>query len=245
MADDIQTRGAPRSPIYRVGRAPNPFALPAWAYAGPDGTFGGRFDDPGRRRGIAVDQRFRVLYFATRDAGAFGEVMARFRPDIEALVQIGAHLQSSQLARPRVPLAWRLGRRIGATVLDRALTFADLTAPETLQELRRVLAPVALALGLPDVDSSALAGPHRLLTQELSRYLYEQTDAAGQPRYAGIYYRSRLTSDWECWAAFADRLRHRVLRVDQIPANHPGIYDAARILRLAIEQDGGGRYLEP
>src|SRR6516225_2342552 len=32
--------------IYRIGREPDPWSVPDWASAGPDGTFGNRFDDP-------------------------------------------------------------------------------------------------------------------------------------------------------------------------------------------------------
>ena len=32
--------------IYELGRKPDPWAPPDWASAGPDGTFGNRFDDP-------------------------------------------------------------------------------------------------------------------------------------------------------------------------------------------------------
>jgi hypothetical protein len=42
-----------------------------------------------------------------------------------------------------------------------------------------------------------------------------------------------------------DRLVHRVVRVDPIPATTPGLFDAARILKLRIEEDGGGRYVVP
>jgi hypothetical protein len=36
----------PKGLLYRVGRAPDPWAWPPRAYAGEDGTFGNRFDDP-------------------------------------------------------------------------------------------------------------------------------------------------------------------------------------------------------
>jgi hypothetical protein len=44
--------------IYRVGRKPDPWAPPDWASAGPDGTFGNRFDDP--------DTTYRVLYASSQ-----------------------------------------------------------------------------------------------------------------------------------------------------------------------------------
>lgn len=68
-----------------------------------------------------------------------------------------------------------------------------------------------------------------------ARYIYEQRDATGRPLYDGIRYLSRLNTAWECWAVFANRLRHTVLRALSIPAHHPGLHDAARFLGLAVD----------
>ncbi|MGH2345042.1 MAG: RES domain-containing protein, partial [Chloroflexota bacterium] len=78
MADRPATVHVPAGPVYRIGRSPDPFAAPDWVYAQPDGTFGGRFDDPSGRRGVPANQRFRVLYFATEPVDAFAEVLAHF-----------------------------------------------------------------------------------------------------------------------------------------------------------------------
>lgn len=55
--------------IYRLGRKPDPWAPPDWASAGPDGTFGNRFDDP--------DATYRVLYASSQRLGCFVETLAR------------------------------------------------------------------------------------------------------------------------------------------------------------------------
>jgi hypothetical protein len=65
--------------VYRVCRGFDVFAPPDWSWAHEDGTFGNRFDDPGKYRGIPEEDRFRVVYCATQRAGAFGETIARFR----------------------------------------------------------------------------------------------------------------------------------------------------------------------
>ena len=244
MASSLIAVPAPRAPIYRVGRMPDPFAPSPWAYAKPDGTFGNRFDDPGGRRGIPQEDRFRVLYCASDSAGACAETVAYFRPELATMVDANATPPGSRVGRPIIPEKWRIERRIGATVLHPSLRFVDMAAAETVQALRPILAPLALSLGLREVDFSTLAGPERLLTQEAARYIYEQVDAAGEPLYAGLRYLSRLNPVWECWAIFADRLRHMVVRVDIIPANHPGLFEAARILGLAIEESHG-HYLLP
>ena len=44
----------PSGPLFRVGRDRDAWAIPDWAYAKEDGTFGNRFDDPMRV--------YRVLY---------------------------------------------------------------------------------------------------------------------------------------------------------------------------------------
>jgi len=244
MASELQTSPAPRGPVYRVGRLPNPFAIPSWAYARPDGTFDGRFDDPHGRRGLPEAQRFRVLYFATENAAAFRETLASLRPDLMLLSNAGAMPPGSRAARPVIPASWRLGRRLGAATLGSSLPFVDLTAAETTQRIRADLSTVALGLGLNDIDFSTVVGPQRIFTQEIARYVYDQTQVTGAPSYAGLRYLSRLNPSWECWAVFADRLSHNVVQVTTIPANHPGLYEAARILELAIEVSTG-RYLYP
>ncbi len=70
----------PDGPLYRLGRQPDPWAWPDWSYAGPDGTFGNRYDDPGTS--------YRVLYASSQRIGAFLETLARFRPDLEVLAEL-------------------------------------------------------------------------------------------------------------------------------------------------------------
>lgn len=240
MANGIVAVPPPRAPVFRVGRTPDPFAVPSWAFAHPDGTFGNRFDDPGGHHGVAPAGRFRILYLATESAGACGETLAGYRPDLAGLAGAGA----SPPARPAIPASWRLARRLGSTVLHPSLGLADLAAAETTHYLRGALAAVALTLGLHDVDFSTLIGPQRRFTQEAARAIYEQRDRSGQPLYAGLRYLSRFNPAWECWAVFVDRLRHTVVRVEVIAPNHPGLHDAARMLGLAIEV-APGRYLYP
>lgn len=238
---EIQRATLPRSPLYRVGRLPDPFAPPDWRYARPDGTFGGRFDDPRGRRGVSLRDGYRVLYFASQPAGAYGETIAQFRPSLKTLTQ---HAGSAPLTSPpSVPRDWRVARRLGAAVLSVTLHLADLDAAETMQALRPALAPVAVRLHLPDIDLSVASGPQRELTQEAGLHIYSRKDPNGQPLYAGIRYISRLHRGWECWALFEDRVAHHTLRVDPIAADDPNLYEAARILGLAIEDDRGGLFV--
>ncbi len=199
-------------------------------YAQPDGTFGGRFDDPSGRRGVPTNSRFRVLYFASEPAGAFAEVLAHFRPDLAVLAALG----SSPPPAAAVPAAWRTVRRVGATILNTQGAFVDIGDARTLKMFRPILAPTALALNLSDLDLSAFNGPARLLTQEAARFVYEQRDRGGTPLFAGIRYTSRLHRTWECWAVFSDHLRLTAPRVDFITAHDPGLLQAASVLGLKV-----------
>lgn len=71
----------PDGPIYRLGREPDPWAWPDWSTAGPDGTFGNRWDDPATS--------YRVLYASSQRLGAFVETLARLRPDLEVVAALG------------------------------------------------------------------------------------------------------------------------------------------------------------
>ena len=44
---NLESKRPPR-PLFRVGRDDDAWAVPDWAYAKEDGTFGNRFDDPMR-----------------------------------------------------------------------------------------------------------------------------------------------------------------------------------------------------
>ena len=100
-----------------------------------------------------------MLYLATTSTGAFGESIARRRPNLESLARAGV----AGVPRPIVSASWRQARRLGVTVLTVPLPFVD----------------VALEVGLPDVDLSAVTGPSCLSTQEAARYIYEQRDTGG------------------------------------------------------------------
>jgi hypothetical protein len=66
--------------IYRLGRKPDPWSVPDWASAGPDGTFGNRFDDP--------EGMYRALYASSQRLGCFLETLGRFRVDPKLLAEL-------------------------------------------------------------------------------------------------------------------------------------------------------------
>lgn len=91
-------------------------------------------------------------------------------------------------------------------------------------------------------------GPSRNLTQEIARHIYEQ-EIDGEPLYAGIRYISRLGQDWECWAVFADRIRH--IRgmpgpPQTVHPDDPDLLAIAALFSLTIETvEGHGQFYRP
>ncbi len=235
----------PASPIFRVARgddAPpvDPFLPPSWERADADGTFGSRFDDPGKADGVPEEERFRVIYAATQRDGAFAETIAHFRPDLAALAALAAIRDGAGEPHPLsgvVPARWRQVRGVGRLLLDPALRFVDVAHPDTLAEMRTHLASLAVDRGHRDVDLSTITSGDRRLTQRVARYVHEQTDDAGRPLFAGLRYVSRHGASWECRALFAGRLVGDNLPVQPVRADDAGLVAAAGHLGLTIQPD--------
>jgi hypothetical protein len=229
----------PQSFLYRVTRRRyNPFEPPPWEYAHEDGTFGGRFDDPGKSQGIAQQNRFRILYCATEGTGAFGETLAGLRPKLDLIAALergehGAPLDIDLTVSGFLD-EWRAERWISRIQLDPSFRFADLENPETLAVLRSSphIARIALESGLNDVDRSALYSPRRFVTQTIARFVYEKIDDAGKPLFAGLRYMSRLNAEWECWAVFDERLRAIASYTEDIKPDDAGMLAALASLNL-------------
>jgi hypothetical protein len=81
--------------------------------------------------------------------------------------------------------------------------FAALGAARSLAHLRDRLAHRALHHGVDELDAAAIrAHAPRAFTQEVSRVVFECTEASGEPQFDGIAYRSRLGDELENWAIF-------------------------------------------
>lgn len=180
----------PDGPLYRLGRQPDPWAWPDWSYAGPDGTFGNRYDDP--------EASYRVLYASSQRVGAFVETLARFRPDLEVLAEL-EQIEGDDESQAAVPHVWPGTRLIGEATLQGR--FVDVGDARTLATLRSELAGSAIHLGLDEIDAETirLHAP-RAFTQAVSRFVYEHRDEEGSP--AGIRYGSRLGDQFVNWAIF-------------------------------------------
>ncbi|AXC16133.1 hypothetical protein ACPOL_6927 (plasmid) [Acidisarcina polymorpha] len=177
----------PITPLFRLGRKPDPWDPPDWSRAQLDGTFGNRFDDP---RG-----NYRVLYAATQRVACFVETLARFRPDLTLIAELQAIAgEDDHVPLGTVPSDWYEPRVMGEAAVTGA--YADLYGASWVSHLRQVLARDCIALGLQDLDDSVLQqGEPRRLTQLASLKVYETG-------FDGIYYRSRYGHDLENWALF-------------------------------------------
>ena len=212
--------------MYRVGRSPDPWAWPDWAYAAADGTFGNRWDDP--------LGSYRVLYACSQRVGAFVETLARFRPDLTVVAAL-AEIEGEDDAPPvgAVPRSWPTTRLSGEAIMSGR--FADVGDASSLTTLRIALAKSAIHHRLVDVEGATirLSAP-RAFTQEVSRFVYEWTDA-GSP-FAGIRYLSRLGNEFVNWAIFepstiaASPLEHTTNLA--IAMDDPDLAEALRILGL-------------
>jgi len=218
--------------VYRIGRAPDPWAWPDWADVGTDGTFGNRWDDP--------ESSYRVVYASSSKLGALVEVLARFRPDphvVAGLQEIKGEGPSA-LSSGRLPRSWIEGRRIGTASLRGV--YADVGHSDSLAVLRTALAARLVHHDLKDLDASSirLTVPRRF-TQEISRYVYERTEPHGDRSFSGIAYLSRLGDDLRNWAIFEPVERGGgVLQdpeVSPLASDDPDLHQALNILGVGFE----------
>ena len=177
----------PSGVIYRLGRSPAPWAAPDWAWAGRDGTFNNRFDDP-----LAY---YRVLYASSQRLGCFLETLARFRLDLKLVAELGEiQGEDDHIPLGEVPVEWIENRMMGIASADGE--YADICSSDWISRLRVLLVVDLLRFGIEDLDASILqkTAP-RILTQSVSRIAFNDG-------LAGIRYLSRHGHDIENWALF-------------------------------------------
>ncbi len=221
---DLESKRPPR-PLFRVGRDEDAWAIPDWAYAKEDRTFGNRFDDP---MGV-----YRVLYASSQRLGCFIETLARFRVDVSFIADL-ALMENGEddfTALGTVRRAWIKGRCIGAANVEGE--YVDIYALGWVSHLRTALASVAMRLGMEDIDLSTLerAEP-RLLTQHAGRNAFELG-------YAGVCYHSRYGHSIENWAIFEDWTMSERFPIHQpnsrkVAEDDPDLLEALRLLGLVI-----------
>jgi hypothetical protein len=210
----------PSGPLYRLARRSDPWAWPDWAYAGEDGTFGNRYDDP--------ESEFRVLYASSDRLTCFLETLARFRSDLEA-IEIASDPRDAEfptLPPGRVPAEWTTKRAIGTITVG--WSFADIGTRRSLAHLRQALGHRLVRHGVDDLDGAAIrASVPRAFTQEVSRYVYEHADVAG------LRYLSRLGDDGENWAIH-EPAEVPSPRVAVVEPDDPDLRTALELFGLAL-----------
>lgn len=182
-------------PIWRVGRAPDP-----WAWI--DRQYGGeqRWDDPG--------QLFRTIYAADTAYACYVEILAHYRPDRFLEQDLGGITEDpADAAEFPVPPAGVVDPNwIGAKMRSSGtLTgpFADVRASTTIAALRPAFLDIARHLGYKDFDASAVKSAHpRELTQLIAQHLYSSTDGDGAALVDGVRFASRHGDDLSMWAIF-------------------------------------------
>jgi len=226
---------AGRQRVHRVGYAPDPWAWTPWQYA-HNGRFPGRWDDP---NGL-----FRTLYVGDSRLSCYLEVLACFRSDpvvataLDDIVEDSDDAEDHPTATPgELSPDWLTPRRVGSARLSG--WYAAPGARQSLPTLRSQFLRVAHDLGVPDVDAAAirLAEP-RELTQQMARWIYQQTGPEGQPM-AGVRFASRHGDELILWALFErahDTTTSRELSnttTEPLNVDDPELLQALRAHRLA------------
>ncbi|MBK5222027.1 MAG: RES domain-containing protein [Acidimicrobiia bacterium] len=145
-----------------------------------------------------------MLYASTQRVATFVECLAYFRPDIGVIAGMRAIVGDDGDEEPPgaglVPAGWIERRCVGRGTL--VGDHVDIGHHESLARLRSELAARVVHHGLHDLDGAAirLTAP-RAFTQEVSRYVFEQT-VDGRRRWNGLAYLSKHGDDLQNWAVF-------------------------------------------
>jgi hypothetical protein len=184
----------PASPLWRVGRGPDPLAFPPRPFAGK-----GRYDHP--------DAAFLTLYAAEQRRGAFVETLDAFRPAVADLAVARALPEGdSGVEEPAfgaIPDSY-FRKLLARLALGKGQRWLDLRSPETHQVLRSELAPTLVLLGYTGrfVWGDLLGHDHRV-TQAVAVWAHDRG-------YDGVTYSSCHDARLDCWAIF-DRARFRAV----------------------------------
>jgi hypothetical protein len=203
--------------LYRIGRAPDPFAPPPF----DDGkNSGNRFDDPAGE--------FWVMYAAEQRRGCFAETLARFHPDLQLIAAL-KRLPDGDAGDDTppagvVPDDWHLKRLVGEFRVAPRQRWLDLRELEIREMVRWELAPTWVEMGLDDFDLSDALTRRRDITQAIARWAYEQG-------YQGIIYPSRLDNAFDCWAIF-EGAHFEVIGSRSIARNDEDLAAIAQVYKL-------------
>ena len=204
--------------VWRVGFRPQPWEWSDWRWAGPDGRFNGRWDP--LDHGL-----YRTVYAGDTLLACLVELLAPHRPDPYLLTDMDGIVEDDVDADlfPTAPAGeidvdqWLTNRVAGSAVLTGR--FVDITAAESVAALHPVFKGRALAYSLQDFDTAALkSAENRLLTQEVSQYLWTRRNPDGTDFCDGIRFRSRHGDDLLLWAVYErdtdGQISSRITRIE-------------------------------
>ena len=182
--------------VYRIGRVPDPWAFSEHRYSG-----GNHWDDP--------ELNFRTIFAGNDLFSCYVEVLAPLRPDVpagtglldEIIEDPDDALRYPTPAAGAVPRNWLEGRMSArATMVGQ---FVDVTAADTICDLRPRFLGLARKLGFPDFDAAALKTAHpRELTQRVAARLYALRLGRDRSSTNGVLFASRHGDDLKLWEIF-------------------------------------------
>ncbi len=214
------TTPAPLEGIWRVGQTPDPLAFnpefPPPLELGKENSAGNRFDAP--------DQSYRVLYFATEKRGAFGETLARYRPNPDLQLLVTEDWRSNgRMEVGCLPSDWRHQRAIARATPPEGSEFLNVEDRRTRDLITRQVGAIFSFYGIQrPVDVPDIRGHDYTLPRVVSWWVYRQVLDSGDPRFAGLRYVSRIDSEWECWAVF-DRTEMVLEEIRTIEKDDPDL----------------------
>lgn len=220
-------------PVHRVGYRPDPWVWTPWMYAGADGRFHGRWDDP--------HGTWRTIYVGSSALTCYLEVLVRFRPDPRLQQQMAEIADNGEGNRyptapaGTLPRSWCEPRLLAAGRLQGL--FAVPGHPESLPTLRRRFLTTARAWGLAEVDAAIRHSRPRALTQAVSAWLYTLRTRAGVP-LNGIQFPSRHGDELLLWAIYErGHAGNSPPELEALPSQHispddPQLQEAMRRYRI-------------
>lgn len=195
--DELHVVDAADVIVWRVGRAPDP-----WAWIDRDYAGSARWDDS--------FVSFRTTYASDSLFGCFVEVLAYYREDRKddgsALL---SHIEEDPEDAAEFPVppagtvrrTWITGRMVGTARLSGR--YVDVRHSTTIAALRPRYLDLALSLGFDDFDAAALKTAYpRRLTQELTVDFNNMTDVDGTPSVDGVRFGSRHGDELGMWAIY-------------------------------------------
>lgn len=218
----------PATGLWRVAREPDPLRPSRLDQSRAAPVAGNRWDS----------EHYGVIYFATTLEGCFGETLARFRPNLALADLVHAEWAASHHMAPgQLPQDWRNRRAAVHVDIEPGWKFLDVESVKTRRFLQKELAFGLATLEVDSLDVPEIRGKDRRVTQLVSEWAFNFTvDIEAddeQAPFAGIFYSSRVSSDWDCWAVFED-IPLTNARAEPIPVNMPELRHVCRLFDLNV-----------